>query len=337
MSYLAALVVVTPLVLVYALVVRWVDRFEPEPWWILALCFGWGAVGATVGGGVSTAILEGATQSLFTGGSDGAAALDAFSTTVYAPIAEEAWKGLGVIVVFVLGALVFREFDGPLDGVVYGGIIGLGFTLTEDTLYIGQAGATDGVTGFVTLTVLRTIFAGLAHALYTSMTGLGWGLALRARSWFGRLVFPCAGFAAAVGLHAFHNALPSYGGEAGGLATVVLTWFLQIGWFGLIAILVFAERRVVLRQLGDEVGGLVRDPRELAHVATLLERSFAHLGLFFSRGPAIWSATRRRHRALVELALVKDRRGRGDLSPRSAQRERELRAEIVALAQQGAV
>ena len=56
MTYLAALVVVAPLVAIYAWIVRWVDRYEPEPWWVLALCFLWGAVGATLGGGLSTGL-----------------------------------------------------------------------------------------------------------------------------------------------------------------------------------------------------------------------------------------------------------------------------------------
>ena len=34
---------VTPLVIAYALFIRWCDRFEPEPWWLLVCAFVWGA------------------------------------------------------------------------------------------------------------------------------------------------------------------------------------------------------------------------------------------------------------------------------------------------------
>ncbi len=47
---------VTPLVLSYALFIRWVDRFEPEPWWLLIAAFIWGALFATLGGGTFSAI-----------------------------------------------------------------------------------------------------------------------------------------------------------------------------------------------------------------------------------------------------------------------------------------
>jgi RsiW-degrading membrane proteinase PrsW (M82 family) len=337
MTYLLALLVISPLVALYVWIVRSVDRFEPEPWWALALCFLWGALGATLGGGLSTSILEQATNAALFGGAGDEQALGAFSATFYAPVFEEAFKGIGVIVVFALGYLLFHGFDGPLDGVVYGGIIGLGFTLTEDTLYIGQAGAEKGAAGFVALTLLRTVFGGLGHALFTSMTGLGWGLAVQARSLAGKLFWPCLGFAMAILLHAVHNVLPSYLGDVGGLISVVLTWGFFLGWFVLIGVLVFAERRVVLRQLAGEVGGLVRDRRELERMGTLLSRSLKNLGLLLSRGPSIWWATRRRHHALVQLALVKERRGRGEVSARLAERERCLRAEIADLAQRAAV
>jgi RsiW-degrading membrane proteinase PrsW (M82 family) len=335
MTYFAALLVIAPLVALYALAIRWADRLEPEPWWILALCFLWGATGAALGGGLSTALAEGLTSALFLDGAS-SAALSAYSATVYAPLFEEAFKGLGILVLFVLGHLVWREFDGPLDGVVYGGMIGLGFTLTEDILYVGTAGATGGAGDFFVLTVLRTVFGGLAHALYTSMTGFGWGMAARAHSWPARVFWPCFGFSMAVLLHAIHNFLPSYFGAVGGLLTIVLTWGFFLAWFGLIAGLVLAERRTVRRQLSNEVGGLVRDQHELLHVTTLFERSLAHLGLLFAGGFAAWRLTRRRHRALVELALVKDRRARGDHTDHTARLEASLRHEIATLASQGA-
>jgi hypothetical protein len=151
------------------------------------------------------------------------------------------------------------------------------------------------------------------------------------------VLWPCLGFAAAIFLHAVHNALPSYLGPPGGVLTILLTWFFFLAWFALIALLVVAERRAVLRQLAGEIGGLVRDQRELEHLVTLLARGLSHLRLLFSRGWSVWRATRRRHHALVELALVKERRGHGDGSGRLARREGVLRAEIAALAQRGAV
>ena len=52
---LLAVLFVVPLVVVYFIIIRSVDRYAPEPWWLLFLCLAWGAVGAvvpSVGGGL---------------------------------------------------------------------------------------------------------------------------------------------------------------------------------------------------------------------------------------------------------------------------------------------
>ena len=51
---------------------------------------------------------------------------------VQAPIVEEVGKGLGLLLLFVTAR---RAFDGPVDGVVYGALIGAGFALTENIQY----------------------------------------------------------------------------------------------------------------------------------------------------------------------------------------------------------
>ena len=43
-----AVLFVVPLVALYFVVIRSVDRYMPEPWWLLFLCLAWGAVGAVV-------------------------------------------------------------------------------------------------------------------------------------------------------------------------------------------------------------------------------------------------------------------------------------------------
>ena len=47
---LLGVVFVSPFVITYALVIRWIDRFEPEPWWLILAAFVWGALFATLGG-----------------------------------------------------------------------------------------------------------------------------------------------------------------------------------------------------------------------------------------------------------------------------------------------
>ena len=61
---------------------------------------------------------------------------DAFTATVVAPVTEEAAKGL-----FILLLLFYRrnELDGVLDGLVYAGMVGIGFAFTENILYLTSA------------------------------------------------------------------------------------------------------------------------------------------------------------------------------------------------------
>src|SRR4051794_23080555 len=121
---------VTPFVITYALIIRWCDRFEPEPWWLLTCAFIWGALFATLGGGLSSALVETIARGL-TGAAEHDPNIDAFGATVLAPVFEEGFKGLGVALIAMVSAMGLKELDGPLDGVIYGGIVGLGFTLTE--------------------------------------------------------------------------------------------------------------------------------------------------------------------------------------------------------------
>src|SRR5687768_5581638 len=112
---------VTPIVLVYLFFIRWVDRFEPEPWWLILAAFMWGAVFATMGGGITSGLASGVTEHLFGTSKE---QLDAVGATVFAPIFEEMFKGIGVSLIALASALGLRELDGPLDGAIYGGVVG---------------------------------------------------------------------------------------------------------------------------------------------------------------------------------------------------------------------
>jgi protease PrsW len=325
---IAAFAAVAPLVLIYFLAVRWGDRYEKEPLWALALCFLWGALGATLLGGASTLALEALTQDAIAGLTGSASATEAVSATVYAPLFEEGFKGLGLLAVLFFGYVVARELDGPLDGVVYGSVIGLGFTLTEDVLYIVKLTGEEGRSGFVATWLLRTVFSGFGHAIYTSLTGLGIGMVVVSRSLPAKLLWPALGFAAAVGLHGAHNALPSLLGGVGGLLAVGLTWVAFAAWLGLIAVLVLLERRSVLRELGPEVGVLVRDADELALLGAVFARGAREIEVLLSSGWGAYRAISRRHARLTELAIVKARIRRGDRSAPILREERQLRAEL---------
>ena len=337
MEFLVGLVLgllcVTPLVVFYALVIRWADRFEPEPWWLLICAFIWGALFATFGGGLSSAIGESIAMSV-TGAPAGDKDIQDFGATVLAPLFEEGFKGLGVAIIAAASALWLKEIDGPLDGLIYGGIIGLGFTLTEDILYVAVQFAESGIAGFIGLLFLRTIFLGLSHCTFTACTGLGFGIAAESRSWFVRIFAPSLGFACAMAMHAMHNALPTFFDAEGTLLMILISWLIDLLFFLLLAVLVVRDRAIVVRELANEVGTLLH-PMELRLVASYVTLGWKNWGVFISHGWRAYSLRRKKQLSLVELAFVKSRRRRGESGRDLDLREQKLRYELTSANQQG--
>jgi RsiW-degrading membrane proteinase PrsW (M82 family) len=175
----------------------WLDRYEPEPRHLLVAGLLWGAFVATA----AALVFQGL------GLAGGASERD--SLAVVAPLTEEATKGA-----FLLLLLWWRrhELDGVLDGIVYAGMVGIGFAYTENILYLAAAyDGTDGLGpgGTTALTgtfVLRCLISPFAHPFFTAFIGIGVGLAIASRRTWVRLAAPLAGFAVAALLHGLWNA-----------------------------------------------------------------------------------------------------------------------------------
>lgn len=322
---------VTPLVLTYLFVIRWADRFEPEPWWLVLLAFAWGAIFATIGGGLSSGFAQMVASSLFEASPQ---AMDAVGATVFAPLFEETFKGIGVSLIALASALGLRELDGPLDGAIYGGVVGLGFTLTEDILYVANQFATSGLGGFVVLLFLRTVLLGLSHCTFTACTGLGFGIAAEAKSWLTKVGAPVVGFGCAIAMHAMHNFLPTFFGDGGLALMLVISWVIDVLFFVLLALLVVRDRSIVIRELFGEVGSLLH-PRELRLVTSYFALGMKNWSVLLSTGWTAFSARRKKQLMLVELAFVKSRRRRGERGPELDRKEAELRRGIAMANQRG--
>lgn len=94
---------------------------------------------------------------------------------------EENTKGLAL---FILYWWKRGEFDGVKDGIVYAAMVGLGFATVENFGYYDGAVMEGGAAGLAGLFVMRGILSPFIHSLFTSMTGIGLGLASRSgRRW----------------------------------------------------------------------------------------------------------------------------------------------------------
>ena len=180
---------------IYAWLVRRIDRYEKEPTRYLIAAFLWGAVPAVVLGLVIELILGRPIETILGSG----IASELTQTAGVAPIVEELVKGMAVAAVFFLRR---REFDGWVDGVVYGSTVGFGFAFVENIFYIVDAGSTDQ---WLTLFVLRVIVFGFMHGFWTSLTGIGFGVARNSNRTRTKFFAPIIGLLAAIAGHMIHN------------------------------------------------------------------------------------------------------------------------------------
>ena len=179
---------------VYVGLFYWADRYEREPLWLAAVAFIWGAIPAIV----VSLIAELAIGAPFVGNL-GTLAEQIVSGAVVAPIIEEVAKGLALLAIFYWKR---QEFDGVLDGIMYGALVGFGFAMTENFFYFVGAYAEGGFGALSVLIFLRAAVFGLNHAFYTGLMGVGLGLA-RNRRHQGPIIL--LGLVAAIFTHALHN------------------------------------------------------------------------------------------------------------------------------------
>ncbi len=291
---IGALCAIPPLLL-YLWIPRVIDRFDPEPWWALALVLGWGAVAAC---GLACTVNTGVDQLATEIGGKGFA--EVVGTCICAPFVEEALKGLAVFGVFYF---LKREFDGVVDGVIYATFAALGFAAVENVIYYSSAVKADSQGDALAMTFLiRGILAPWGHPLYTSMTGIGFGIARETNRGWLKWMAPVGGYACAVMLHSIWNTSATISGFL--FLLMMPLWLVFVAAFlGILIWLVVRKGRIIRAHLQDEVlmGTLTRE--ELGLVSSPIAGWRATFG---------WggSAGRRFVRAATRLGLSKWHAGR---------------------------
>ncbi len=194
---IATVAAVVPAI-VYVLAILSFDRYEQEPLRAIAYAFSWGATGAVLFSVVAEGVFAGITTAA--AGEDAAGAL---TLIVGAPLIEESFKGLALL---ILLRTYRHELNSVLDGLVYGAVIGIGFAMTENIGYFIQARQEDGIGGLGELFIIRAVINGFGHAMYTGVIGaaVGWARSQHQRGQL-RYVVPVLGYCAGVLLHMFWN------------------------------------------------------------------------------------------------------------------------------------
>lgn len=284
-------------VLLYVALIYWVDQYEKEPAWLLSAAFIWGAVPAALLALFFNTVLSLPFYFLLSEPS-----AEMASGGAIAPVVEEVTKGL---VLFLILVVRRHELDSPLDGIIYGAMVGMGFAMVENILYYATYFGENGAAGWNELVLVRGIIFGLNHALYSSLTGLGIALARMTRSWPARIAAPLLGLAAAITLHAIHN-LSMFNGTLPAFITG-----LTFGWGGVlltIAIIILAlyqERRWMRHYLFEEINLGTLTAAEMQMVSSATRRSRHRMRLLLKGELAEYRRAGSRFHRLSELAYRK--------------------------------
>jgi RsiW-degrading membrane proteinase PrsW (M82 family) len=299
----------------YLVLVLWIDRYEAEPFWMLATAFFWGALVAVfiafllnTASGVAVAL---ATNSMRAGRT--------FGAVISAPIVEESAKALILLIFFFWKK---DEFDGVIDGIVYAAMAGLGFAMTENIQYYGRAVMEGGGGGLTFVFILRGALAPFSHPMFTSLTGIGLGLARQSRNSAIKWIAPPFGLMAAISMHSIWNG----SGVLFGGGAFILTYILIMipAFFIMLVVIMLALRREgqIVREflVPDYQGGLLTQD-EYNRLCSI----FGRMGLSFDAltrgGFGHWKAARQLNQTASELAFHRSRVARGITAADARERE----------------
>jgi RsiW-degrading membrane proteinase PrsW (M82 family) len=275
------------------------------------LAIAWGAI-AAVGIALGIDLL----LSMVFGPATGAR--EVLQTVVQAPVVEEFAKGLGVFLIF---ATARRAFDGPVDGIVYGALVGAGFAFTENIQYFAVSFLEGGAADTTVTFFMRGILSPFAHVMFTSVTGFALGLAARRGARAGRAVGPWViGMIGATTLHALWNASAVLGDFWGLYLTLQVPLF--VGFILGIIALRREESRLTRRRLGEYAEAGWFTAQEVDMLATGAGR----------KAGLAWAATLRGDRRSLMRSFIADatalaaarQRAITGRDPHAADDEREL-------------
>jgi RsiW-degrading membrane proteinase PrsW (M82 family) len=225
-AWLLSWVLVLAYAVPVALVIYRLDLFEREPKLMLAAALVWGGVVAT---SLATYANEAWLSVVSKLTSPDFAAQ--WGASIVGPGVEETLKLMGVVTLFLIAS---SEFDGVLDGFVYGAMVGLGFTVVEDVSYFINAaaavpGAVDQSGPVLNTFLIRVVAGGLyGHVLFAGLAGMGFAYLVTQRSATMTRRVSVAGLCVAAGVlaHAVWNSpwMDSVLGTSGGASPSVDQW-----------------------------------------------------------------------------------------------------------------
>ena len=299
------------------------DQFETEPGSMIAIALVWGGVVAVTFSGIVNTLTYGFLQHVMT-----ASTVEHWAASLAAPINEELYKGAGLVLLYLMAR---REFDGVMDGLVYGAMIGLGFQVMENVQYFMLAAAgSDGAAEAVTnMFFLRVVLSGLySHMLFTAFFGFGFAyfVTQRGKSLERRIAVLIASVVLAWASHFVWNTPWLESLMTRGTGTFVAVLVIKgLPFLILLAMLgIFAnrrERQVFGCLMRSEVGGEAVSKGEFYVLQSGRRRRQALQHMRRSKGTEARRVFKRLMREQINLALLRSRVPAGDHPALQAQRD----------------
>ncbi|MBP2391149.1 PrsW family intramembrane metalloprotease [Aeromicrobium fastidiosum] len=301
----------------------WLDRYEPEPRRYKLAAFVWGGVVA-----VAIALaLEVWAQSAFD-------LSDKATASFVAPLAEEPAKGLFLLLTFLRAR---RVIDGVLDGLIYAGIVGIGFAFVENIGYYASSylGSPDialaGAEGVTTTFVVRGVFSPFAHPLFTAAFGIAIGLAVGRRSKILRVLICTVGLALSMGLHGLWNGSLSYGEGVGFLLAYVVLAAVLVALAAYAIVVRASQVRVLERSLSYVADRGWIHPAEIPYLSRFGHRKAARRFARSNHGREAGRVVTRYQRLATEMAFLHDSLMSGRSKPQGVDRTYALLDAMYAL------
>jgi RsiW-degrading membrane proteinase PrsW (M82 family) len=315
-AFMIGLVAATIPVPLYVILVIWIDRYEAEPFWMLATAFLWGALVAPFFAFLFNTLGQAVVSEI--AGDKNAGEL--YALVISAPIVEESGKAA---ILFLFFFFKKDEFDGVIDGIVYGALVALGFAMTENIHYYGTA-ALKGTDQLTLVFFIRGAMAPFSHPLFTSMTGIGLGLARQTNNLAVKLITPVVGFMMAMCMHSIWNGSGALFGGGGFLLTYIL--IMVPAFLILLVVIAVSLRREgqVVREflLCDLQSGLITR-REYDQLCSIFGRMGSSFDALTKTGVSGWRKRMQFNQMASELAFHRCRVSRGLHSSRVDVREVE--------------
>jgi protease PrsW len=235
-----------PMLAVYLWTPWVIDRYDPQPVWALMTVLAWGGVAAV---GFSACINT--FGHAYVAANVGKKTGEFFAACVSAPLVEEFWKALAFFWMFYFRK---REFNGIVEGIISATFVALGFAAVENIIYYSQALEREDLhnvhAAFAITLFGRGIMSPWVHPLFTSMTGLGFGIARETANPWLKWFAPLVGYCGAIFLHFVWN----FGSLSKiGFWLLPLWLILILAFFVLVLWCVRRKGKIIVEHLKDEV------------------------------------------------------------------------------------